>query len=767
MATFYGPGNVKAGYGSIAPGELIFDANFECGNLGRVDIINKCEYDLFIRPDTCNANYRVWFYFKVWNAAENQSVLLNICNFSKKRTMFEKGDAAPVYKKPNSTEWHRIKRSNVFYSVSNLHGQKPILSITFNFKCGGIYEFAYCIPYGYSHLQKYIHKLETQHSAFLRRDIIAQSVMKKNIDLLTISNHIHSIPKKQKVIFITARVHPGETPASHVLHGLLDFLVSDDYKAFELRDNYTFKIIPMLNPDGVYIGNYRCNIVGNDLNRQYLEPSSWAHPSIMSVKNLLIQYENNSDIELIFCIDIHAHSQQTNGFLIGNLLSKNPQHCETQLILPYLMAENAEDYSLSRTQFNVDSDKAGTSHPNSFENGYQLLDPKGDRYAQRLSNFQTLQNLNIVDPNGHPNSNNYNLMQFIKENRYPSNMKSPYTQLSTDNSIPLFGYNKECPLVCPPCQATNDNIYSRDRNKRQTFWSELTVPIAECYAKTDSLLNPPSDKVSFVVIASYHKQFVTKMDKAYHISCSFPDLHKTVTAGFDVIPNEAENVRITVEPPKCSYILKNIDGSVLTHAMVGEPAIHEWSCNTEAAPSRFNMLVRNCYADNENGKQELVVDEDGCTVDANVLPQIIYSSDKLSATVVASVFKFPDRQYLGFKCSISICYNDHNDCALIIPPTCDRQRSKRSTDNLSINNFTLDEMKLNSQTLTIVGYPSGVNNQNISQALPQTSIRLPSFNLCLSLINFSLLIAFSSFIFTGIITVIITIKFIKYYYKDY
>ena len=28
------------------------------GNLGRVDFINDYEYDLFVRPDTCNPRYR-------------------------------------------------------------------------------------------------------------------------------------------------------------------------------------------------------------------------------------------------------------------------------------------------------------------------------------------------------------------------------------------------------------------------------------------------------------------------------------------------------------------------------------------------------------------------------------------------------------------------------------------------------------------------------------------------------------------------------------
>jgi len=42
------------------------------GNLGRVDYVSEFEYDLFIRPDTCNARYRVWFYFTVENVKVDQ-----------------------------------------------------------------------------------------------------------------------------------------------------------------------------------------------------------------------------------------------------------------------------------------------------------------------------------------------------------------------------------------------------------------------------------------------------------------------------------------------------------------------------------------------------------------------------------------------------------------------------------------------------------------------------------------------------------------------
>lgn len=45
----------------------------------------------------------------------------------------------------------------------------------------------------------------------------------------------------------------------------------------------------MLNPDGVAIGNYRCNLGGYDLNRVWQQPDPLLHPTIHATKALLQQ----------------------------------------------------------------------------------------------------------------------------------------------------------------------------------------------------------------------------------------------------------------------------------------------------------------------------------------------------------------------------------------------------------------------------------------------------------------------------------------------
>jgi len=85
------------------------------------------------------------------------------------------------------------------------------------------------------------------------------------------------------IVFVSARVHPGETPGQFAFLGFLRFLISDDPRATLLRQQFVFKMVPMLNPDGVARGHTRANAGGLDLNRCYGDANPGDHEGVFWV----------------------------------------------------------------------------------------------------------------------------------------------------------------------------------------------------------------------------------------------------------------------------------------------------------------------------------------------------------------------------------------------------------------------------------------------------------------------------------------------------
>lgn len=102
---------------------------------------------------------------------------------------------------------------------------------------------------------------------------------------VTAGKNIGKPMKKREGIFLTSRVHPGETNSSFVFMGMLEMLTKPNcHIAQYLRENFVFKLVPCLNPDGVIAGNYRSSFAGVDLNRQWVLPSEFLHPTIFNCK---------------------------------------------------------------------------------------------------------------------------------------------------------------------------------------------------------------------------------------------------------------------------------------------------------------------------------------------------------------------------------------------------------------------------------------------------------------------------------------------------
>ncbi|CAM9120534.1 unnamed protein product [Bubo scandiacus] len=245
---------------------LIFEARFESGNLQKVVKVNEFEYQLTLRTDLDTSRHTQWYYFQLYSEADA---------------------------KKHKVGWRRTGDEIKYYKNNAGQGRRQYFSLTWTFQFPHDQDtcyFAHCYPYTYSDLQEYLVAISKDpvKSKFCKIHILCHSPAGNIVYVLTIT----SPPRngkgtKKKAVILTARVHLGETNSSWIMKGFLDYILGDSDKAQLLRDNFVFKVVPMLNPDGVIVGNDRCSLTGQDLNRKYGSNMKKFYPSIWYTRNMI------------------------------------------------------------------------------------------------------------------------------------------------------------------------------------------------------------------------------------------------------------------------------------------------------------------------------------------------------------------------------------------------------------------------------------------------------------------------------------------------
>ncbi|XP_043102560.1 cytosolic carboxypeptidase 1 isoform X2 [Puntigrus tetrazona] len=375
---------------------LKFNSKFESGNLRKAIQVRKFEYDLILNSDINSNHYHQWFYFEVGNMRPGVRYRFNIINCEKSNSQFNYGMQVLMYSVQDAINgrphWVRTGSDICYYknhfSRSSIAagGQKGksyftlTFTVTFQHKDDVCY-FAYHYPYTYSMLKMHLQKLSALRTAqiYYRQDDLCETLGGNSCPLLTITampgsssnDHIGQF-RSRPVVFLSARVHPGETNSSWVMKGTLEYLMSCSPQAQSLRESYIFKIIPMLNPDGVINGNHRCSLSGEDLNRQWQNPNAELHPTIYHSKSLLQYLRATGRTPLVFC-DYHGHSRKKNVFMYGCSIKEtvwqtnvNTSTCDLHedlgyRTLPKLLSQMAPAFSLSSCSFVVERSKEATA----------------------------------------------------------------------------------------------------------------------------------------------------------------------------------------------------------------------------------------------------------------------------------------------------------------------------------------------------------------------------------------------------------------------
>lgn len=262
--------NVAGRYDAQRP--LSFESRFESGNLRKAIQVGDYEYDLLLTSDINSCRHNQWFYFQVGNMSDEFPYTFNVVNCLKTNSLFNYGMQPMIFSVMDALDgrpgWVRSgNRICYFRNGYKCIGKKSntktyfTLSFTLNFRNrGDIVYIAYYIPYTYTRLLVELHSLfrveNRSDKVHSRCEVLCKSLDGNDIPLVTITAPVggeNSSIKSRDVIFITARVHPGETNASWIMMGTLRKLMSGSLPE-SLLQRYVFKIVPMLNVEGVVNG---------------------------------------------------------------------------------------------------------------------------------------------------------------------------------------------------------------------------------------------------------------------------------------------------------------------------------------------------------------------------------------------------------------------------------------------------------------------------------------------------------------------------------
>jgi hypothetical protein len=109
--------------------------------------------------------------------------------------------------------------------------------------------------------------------------------------------------KGKNIIVLLTRQHPPEVTGYYAFQSFLETILSDSALANEFLSKFHILAFPIMNPDGVDLGNWRHNAGGVDLNRDW---SIYNQPEIKHTVKAINKSICKNKAKLVLGIDFHS-----------------------------------------------------------------------------------------------------------------------------------------------------------------------------------------------------------------------------------------------------------------------------------------------------------------------------------------------------------------------------------------------------------------------------------------------------------------------------
>lgn len=133
---------------------------------------------------------------------------------------------------------------------------------------------------------------------FARASVVGASIEGRPIRQFTLSETTNA-----NYVFIISRQHPPEVTGSVGLMSFVDTLAGRSRLAKNFRQHFQTVVVPLMNPDGVEHGQWRSNLGGVDLNRDW---QPFTQPETSAVSGFLTRLGQRPGARPFLFVDFHS-----------------------------------------------------------------------------------------------------------------------------------------------------------------------------------------------------------------------------------------------------------------------------------------------------------------------------------------------------------------------------------------------------------------------------------------------------------------------------
>lgn len=259
---------------------VTFDADFEEARLNEVAEVSDGEYRVVIRPENEPVNNSAWYAFRV-SGETAQTVTIHLTYEGGKHRYDPQIST-------DGTTWRRLSGNRYQRNQGSVAlrvdvGPKPVW-ISAQEMIGG------------HELNAWMDRIA--ELPFVEDVVIGRSVGERPIRQLTIA-----AGEAKYAVAIVGRQHPPEVTGSMALMEFVETIAGPSELAREFRQAFETSVVPLMNPDGVAAGNWRHNLHGVDLNRDW---GPFRQPETQVVRDAILKYQLDETPRLAFFLDFHS-----------------------------------------------------------------------------------------------------------------------------------------------------------------------------------------------------------------------------------------------------------------------------------------------------------------------------------------------------------------------------------------------------------------------------------------------------------------------------